>query len=295
MKLRQALVLAINTSILAVLFAFSAWLYTSTRRHVQADAGKAFERGAAMTEKLASLRERELTGLAQSLAGGPMIRAAVSTEDRATIEDALRSSAKSGGVELVLLSSGGKVRFSSKSAGGTVDAATRGRFRGKASLDAGGKSYDLWAAEKPSRQNLDAWTGITGLRYAFTEPKESGDPNNLPEEDAGLAAPGKSANGKEPGVVTGTQKYYAIEVKLLGGRFETVLYDRYAPYWEEFEERRNSLVVLGTGLFFLGLLLSVLFAWLIDKYAPAGESGPTDRAEWKRLLSEIESARRAAG
>jgi len=115
MKLGHALILAINTSILAVLFAFTTWLYLSTRAEVEAQVVSTMDKAAAMTERLARLRQQELSSLAQSIAASPMLRGAAATKDADTIRDVLSSLAAKNRLSSTQLRKGTRIVYASKS------------------------------------------------------------------------------------------------------------------------------------------------------------------------------------
>ena len=283
MKLRHALILAINTSILAVLFAFSAWLYVSSKAGVEKQVGAGLTRAAAISARLAELREAELSSLAQSIAVSPMLRGAMGTGDAETIRDVLRSLSAKNALDVVAIVRGPKTVYSSGLKG-----IPTGRFLGRAALSGDGEA--LVVGQAPTPALLDTWSGITDVRYALRA-GDAAPTHNLPAADAALAA--KRAAGAADVLASGDDRYYARELPILGGRFTLGLYAPYAPFWESFEVQRDSLVVLGGFLFFGGLILSVGFAALIDKHAPRG-SGSGDNAEFVAgLVEEIEKARAA--
>lgn len=284
MRLRHALILAINTSILAVLFAFSAWLYASTRREAEAQAAAGLARSGEITEKLAELRERELSSLAQSVAASPMLRGALATGDGETIRDVLRSLAARHGLHAVAVRRAGRVLHRHPADARPLE---EGRFVGLASASPDGGGDELAIAQRPSPALLEAWSGITGARYALRGGPDPAPTHDLPAEDAALAA-------KSPGTAlsvlsSGARRWYAAERPLLGGRFSVSIFLPHAPFWESFESRRNSLVVLGAFLFFGGLLLSLAFAPLVERHASAAGSD----ALVASLVEEIEKARAA--
>jgi len=284
-KLGHALILAINTSILAVLFAFTTWLYFSTRSEVESQVVSTMGRAAAMTEKLARLREQELTSLAKSLATSPALRGAVATKDRDTIVDVLTTIAAKNEISTAAIMNGSKTVYVNKS--GRSVRADQGAynlrgFLGEAEVNS---DYRLLIGQAPNSRLLDSWSGITDVRYAI----EGSPVHNLPPEDAALAAKAPAAD--RPETVSAKNAYYARRASALSGRLPMTIFELKAPFWASFEQRRNSLVVLGGGLFFLGLLLSLLFSNLIEKHAVSASAGKD--ADWQRLLDEIESARRA--
>lgn len=254
----QAMVLAINTSILSVVFAFSTWLYWSMRSEVHAQVEASLVRAAVMTEALADLKSRELSALAQSMAVSPMLRGALATNDGATIADVLRTFAKKNGLTDVVLAQGRGGRACGNDP--RFPAGCRWLV-GRAPID----NSAVEVRQAPDEALLDAWTAVTGVRYAIAQPAV----DNLPPPER--------------------DRYYAREAVLEGG-FKTTIFAERAPFWRSFESRRNTLVVLGAALFFAGLVLSAFFAWLIERAEPsaAGAAGP----HVQRLLDEIESARR---
>ena len=285
MKLRHALILAINTSILAVLFAFSTWLYVSSKAGVEKQVGAGLTRAAMITARLAELREAELSSLAQSIAVSPMLRGALGTGDAETIRDVLRSLAAKNALDVVAIVRGPKTIYSAGTAG-----IPAGRFLGRAALAGGGDGESLVVGQTPTAALLDTWSGITGVRYALRA-GAAPPTHNLPAAGAALAA--KRAGGEADVLTSGEDRFYARELPLLGGRFTLGLYAPYAPFWENFETQRDSLVVLGGVLFFAGLILSVGFAALIDRHAPRG-AGPGDNSKVVAgLIEEIEKARAA--
>lgn len=279
MSLFQSMVLAINTSILAVLFAFSAWLYASSRAEVLDQVEAGLGRSVVMTEALARLKARELDALAQSMAVSPMLRGATATGDPATIRDVLATLAKKNAVLAVELRSNGKLRHGS-------GAAATAAFSGSAQAG----DAELSVSQAADRALLDSWSAVTGVRYVLNS--GAARVHNLPSADEKLA--GAAAPSGEARPMDGESgRYYARSAKLAGGRFEAVIFAERAPFWRSFERRRNSLVVLGAALFFAGLLLSALFARLIEK-AAAGRPAADD-ARFQGLLDEIEAARGKAG
>ena len=281
MSLRNAMILAINTSLLAVLFVFSAWLYRGARAEAQARVAEDMDRAAAMTRSLAGLRERELGGVALSLAASPMLRGAVATGDRETVEDVLASVAAKNSLDLAAVTRGGSVLYARATGGKDGNPA----FLAETPLGQGG-DISLRVGQRASSAVLDSWSAITGVRYAL-RPSAPGSAHNLPAEDAALAAAAAPSAGAAV-VSAGPGKYYARETTALDGRLRLTLFHPYAPFWRGFEATRNSLVVLGSALFFLGLLLSVFFAGLIERHA-LREGGRSEA--WAPLLDEIERAR----
>ena len=268
----QAMVLAINTSILAVIFVFSSWLYLSTKAEVLLQVDSSLARAVAMTDALATLKSRELGTLAQSMAVSPMLRGAAATGDAATIRDVLDTLARKNGVAAVELRSAGKLRYGSGKEG-------RG-FSGSAPAG----EQQLWVWQAPDRPLLDSWSGVTGARYALAE----GGVHNLPAEDAGLSSR-KVSPSKVEALEGESGLYYARAADFGGGKLQGVVFAERSPFWRSFESRRNSLIVLGAVLFFAGLLLSAVFARL---FAGAAQDGtPASSAEFQGLLDEIESAR----
>jgi hypothetical protein len=284
MKLRHALILAINTSILAVLFAFSTWLYVSSKSGVEKQVGAGLTRAATITARLAELREAELSSLAQSIAVSPMLRGALGTGDAETIRDVLRSLAAKNALDVVAVVRGPKTVYSAGTGG-----IPAGRFLGKAALG-GADGESLVVGQAPTSALLDTWSGITDVRYALRAGPAS-PTHNLPAADAALSA--KRAGGAADILTSGENRYYARELPLLSGRFTMELYAPYAPFWESFEAQRDSLVVLGGFLFFGGSILSVGFAALIDKHAPRASGSGDGSALVAGLIEEIEKARAA--
>ena len=143
----------------------------------------------------------------------------------------------------------------------------------------------------PERELLESWTAVTGARYALSG---SAAAHNLPKGDEALASRGLVAGVQ---AVDGEkERYYALAAPLAGGALRAAVFAERAPFWRSFESRRNSLVVLGAALFFAGLLLSALFAGLIER--AGGAAAPAQAAGFQRLLDEIEAARasrRASG
>ncbi|MDO8757487.1 MAG: hypothetical protein Q7J64_05710, partial [Elusimicrobiota bacterium] len=170
MKLRQALILAINTSILAVLFVFMSWLYWSSRADVERSAEASMERAVKTTEVLAGLRERELSALARSLAASPMLRGALATSDRETIADVLASASAKNGLSSVQVIQGGKPLYGAGAGAWTA-------FIGEAEIDAG---RILRLTQPPVPELLDSWTGITEAFYALGSAKDGFAAKNLP-------------------------------------------------------------------------------------------------------------------
>lgn len=252
----QAMVLAINTSILSVVFAFSAWLYWSTRSEVHAQVEASLARAAVMTEALADLKSRELSALAQSMAVSPMLRGALATSDRATIDDVLLTLAKKNGLSNVVLAD------EAKGCGGGAGGC-RWLF-GRAAV---GGARVVEVRQAPDKQLLESWTAVTGVRYAVAEPAVDN-----------IAAAERD-------------RYYSRDTRFGKAALSATIFAERGPFWRSFESRRNTLVVLGAALFFAGLVLSALFAWLIDRAGPS-TAGTAQGPDVQRLLDEIESARR---
>jgi hypothetical protein len=283
MKLQHSLILAINSSILAVLFVFTGWLFTTSKREVEVEVVASLDRAAAMTERLARVRERELNGIAQSQGASPMLRGAVATNDADTIADVLSGVADKNGLTVAALVDGKASVYASKpdAVKKSVSQLTAGMFTGRASGD---EPLTLLVAQDPTTALLDVWSEISGVRYAVI----GRDFNNLPAEDQGLL--GRLPTGVSPITLDSVKtKYYARRANVLDGRFNVALFVPRAPFWQRFEARRNSLVVLGSVLFFLGLLMSIGFSRFISTEAAA--DAPRAGAEWSRLVADIDSIR----
>jgi hypothetical protein len=282
MRLRQALILAINTSILAVLFVFMGWLYWTSRGDVEREAAASIARAAKITGDLAAMRERELSGLARSLASAPMLRGALGTRDRETINDVLAAAAAKNGLLAVEIRRGGAAQFGVPPRGWTA-------LTGEA--DAGG-GLTLRLTQAPDVELLRSWTAITGAFYAIRSAAGTPIVADLPEGEDPQALRVQPSRGSAPIVVSGKSSYCAAQAVLLGGRLTGTLFEPRDPFWKAFERRRNSLIVLGAALFFMGLLLSIGFAEAVERFSRAGGSGRSE--DWQALLDEIEAQRARA-
>ncbi len=284
MRLRHALVLAINTSLLVVLFVFTAWLYRASRDEVVGQVGVSLERAAAMTDRLAALREGELSGIAHTLSGSALVRGALITDDPATIADVLRTIRDNNGLAWAGVARDGVVIHASAPLGKarSLRELTAGRLLGQTPVAGRGT---LVLAQAPEPGLLSSWSQITDVAYVL---RAGGGviAHNLPSEDSGLA------EGPPPaGAPAAAGPYYVRRARLLEGRFEALLLSPREPYWSGFRKRRNSLVVLGGVLFLFGIGLSVAFAVLIERHA-AARPDASPAPDWSRLLSEIEALKR---
>lgn len=286
------MILAINTAILVVLFAFAAWLYQSSESEVERQVVSSMERVSAMTARLARLRERELSTRAQSITVSPLLRSAVVTRDAETIEDVLASFAKKNSFASAVLIQDAKVVYANnpQHREARADDVLKGMFRGRALLGRAGGGLTLVLGESPSPSLLDEWSEITLVRYGFRAPPSALAIHNIMAGDATIRS--KENLPERPIVVSSPQNtFYARTTQILDGRFVLGIYDRYEPYWAGFQAQRNSLVVLGTSLFFVGLLMSFGFAYLIERYALSDASQERSSSEWKEMLEEIEQVR----
>ncbi|MEE8074659.1 MAG: hypothetical protein V3T60_03430 [Candidatus Binatia bacterium] len=286
------MILAINTAILVVLFAFAAWLYQSSESEVERQVVSSMERVSAMTARLARLRERELSTRAQSFTVSPLLRSAVITRDAETIEDVLASFARKNSLASAVLVQDAKVVYANnpQHREARADDVLKGMFRGRALLGRTGGGLTLVLGERPSPSLLDEWSEITLVRYGFRSPPSALAINNIMAGDATIRS--KENLPERPIVVSSPQNtFYARTTQILDGRFVLGIYDRYEPYWAGFQAQRNSLVVLGTSLFFVGLLMSFGFAYLIERYALSDASQARSSSEWKEMLEEIEQVR----
>lgn len=284
MNFRHALVLAINSAILAVLFAFSSWLYWSSRREVESGVRDALARTQAMTGTLAELREVELRNLAQSLAVSPLLKGALATRDKETIQDVLASLAEKNSLDAVVVLRQGRPAYESRPGVGTPAALEKGRFLGGSPLP-GDPDAELVVAAAPAAELLEAWTKITGARFAVLGEEKSERVDDLPPGREGLL----SKKPEEPYSVLSSEKdkFYARQFPLLGERFAVRIFLPFAQFWSGFETRRNSLVLLGGALFLCGLIGSSLFAAWIERHARPESAGGTAQG----LLAEIEAVR----
>lgn len=287
MPLRHALILAINTSLLTVLFTFTAWLYRDARANVHKTVDSSLVRAAAITGHLARLREVELSGLAMNLASSPMLQGALATADRETIEDVLSSLVSKNTLAWAGLAREDVLRHASAPPlqGQDLSVLGAGHFLGKAATARSG--FTLILAEKPTPSLLDAWSEITAVSYAVHGPAKSDPIHNLPPVDAALLAQRPDPAGTSVRSAAGV--YYARRATVQENRFDIDIFAPREEFWSDFKTRRNSLVVLGGILFFAGLCLSILFAGLIERHALA--EGASASEDWRRLLSEIEAAR----
>ena len=284
MNFRTAMVLAINSTILAVLFAFSSWLYLSSRREVERGVQDRLTRTQAMTGYLAELREVELQNLAQSLAVSPLLKGALSTRDKETIQDVLSSLAEKNSLDAVVVLRQGRPVFASRDGLGALSELEKGRFLGGSDLP-GDHEASLVAASLPSAELLRAWSKITGARFAVLAQGSSEFVEDLPAGQESLLS--KKPESPHSVISSEKDKFYAREFPLLGERFAVRIFLPYAPFWSGFESLRNSLVLLGGGLFLCGLIASSLFAAWIERYARPDSVGGTAQG----LLAEIETVR----
>lgn len=259
------LTLIISTSILLIILFFSLWLYQSSKTTVEENVLSAMIRTKRITKNLVHIKRKELDILAESITISPLLKGSLATGHEKTIVDVMDSLKSKHDIDNILILKNKRLVFSDSSISEdkTIKELVSGKIIGKSQITIARQlQYTVLVIKELTKEILNDWSLITQGQYVAVG--SSGDllaqntktimtPEILPTSSDGQ----RKFDGIE---------YYFHTLSLFKNTLKLVIMKEKSLFWIEFTKNRNSLVVLGVILFFVGVVISIIFSKLFERY-----------------------------
>ncbi|MDB9786558.1 hypothetical protein OAB57_00485 [Bacteriovoracaceae bacterium] len=287
--LQQVIILLNTSSILVIILVFCVWLYSTEKEAVGVSVNKDVVKMISITKNLSILKKENLNILAQKIAGSTMYRSALFTSHEGTIVDTLESIVAQNGLDFVLVVEKKRILYAGFLDKSHTDVGIKklvhGTYIGVAKTFQDGKR--LLIGSKLTNKEIDGWSKITGAKYVSFKENNEVIISNLDSKALESYTP-SFLNGKIQ--VTPKGNHYGSYFPMIKNTLHLYVFVEKNPYWIEFTKKRNSLILLGSILFFIGLLMSTLLSMILKKIITGGVEG-SDLSEkiLSKILHEIES------
>ena len=162
--LKQIITLVITASILAITFCFIIWTsQIEKQENIQIYKNKISETKNIITG-LVDVKKMKMKALAETIANGPMLKSAISTNHPETINDVLTSIKKNNSLSFVVLTKNKKIIFSdtqTEEKNESIKTLTQGKFLGATKIS----DMIFLIASNLKENELSKWSKITGANF----------------------------------------------------------------------------------------------------------------------------------
>lgn len=289
----QILILATSSIIALAVLSICIWLYYSMKSEVESKVSQELDRSISLVTELTNLKRRELKQTANSLVEGPLLKGALASVHTETIEDVLKDITTINNLSFVAVIDGKTILYSNfedEFRDENIKELTQKHIIGVAKLD--GDNKRLIIGLKINHEFMITWEKISKSSIIVSD--GAGKPivfdPVLPE------IPSLKIGDDLQHIAINDEEYYS---KSKGFLNNTVYFHVLNPkkiFWVEFKKKRNSLIFLGVALFFLGILLSILTAYIIRPLIDNSSiDNPNDIVDIAGLIQEIEEVKSKLG
>jgi hypothetical protein len=287
---RQIVTLVITLSALIMILIFTIWLYIKAKDEVTVKATQHFSRAASITKDIVELKKMELKALSNSLVNGPILKGALTTMHKETIEDTLNNLVQKNKLKFALILEDKNIKHGVGpfEEGTGVKQIVAGNLIGVAKFTGRLKGYKLLLGLGINKNIIASWNKVTDSSYSIFN--KSGEFLLSNKEEKSLAWQEKD---NETLHVDTEGKFYYWQMHLLKETLPVQIFVSKEKFWHEFHKTRNSLIFVGVTLFFLSLIMATFFAKFLENYlaknfVERGELNFTGK-DFQALLCEIES------
>lgn len=283
-SIKQIVIISLTSCLLFFIFVFLFWTYNDSKIQNRDLILEDIKNTQKMLEDLGTLKVRELNTIAKGISYGPLLKGALASQHLPTIEDVLRSIKNKNKVDFILVLKDKRIQYRGVDKGhedSSIKEIAAGHFIGKAKI----KDKFLIIGKKLISDDLTLWKKMTNASFEVMGENDKIALSNYT---------GKSVKGssKTDIQLTSDNKFYYSTKKLLKGTLNIKFYLSAKPYNESFERKRNSLIILGVVLLFIGLVLSVAISKLLFNFLNKAILKKADSGNFNYLIEEIETLKK---
>ena len=291
---KQFIVISVSSTVMIVVLTLVVWLYNSSKK----DSLKAVENRMRRIEKiidgLSNIKKKELSTLSVGIASRPLIKSALKTKHKKTIEDVLKSVLDKNDLDFIIILENKVIRYfvtTVKPEILTLKSIASGKFIGQSKINVSSNSnYTLMIGGKLDDNDLKFWSEISNAKFKILNSINEVVVSNVDRKDL------TNENLITQGVinVTSDNKYYFREIHKLGKSLKIRYFIDKKYYSDAFVRKKNQLLLIGGSLLFLGILLSLFVAEVIIKIFNKGTTFNPEAKDrdFEALITEIEGIKK---
>ena len=285
---KHLFVLLFSTSLLFFIFFLCFWIHIQEKERVENQIIKDLERSEIITRNLIKLKRIELKHLSKNISESPLLKSALSTKHKETIEDVLQSISIKSNFDIVILNKKtNNVEYTSiKSYIGDIKTATKGKLIGSSIY----RDLQIILIKNISLEDLRSWKEITNVEYRlykhdFSPLIHKGSPNtnSLPTY--------QESDLKKKIIIT--DKSYHKVFNVLKGTLKIEISLNKIKQWTSFYKKRNQLIFAASLLFLTAVMISIFLATIINKKVNEEKENQEEdkKSNHHEIINEIRSIR----
>jgi hypothetical protein len=287
-QIKQILILSISTCFLLVILVFSFWLYHSNKNQLDILASDHLQRVGHLLKGLNEIKQKEMKSLALTLSNSSILKGALATGHKKTIEDVLKNVVDKNELDFAAVLEKKSLKFYYSNIDGIknpdhIKEVTQGRYLGAQKVSITGREDIIFLiAHRIDLATIQNWEEITNAKILVYDHDGSVYLNNIDKVDI-------KWNDKKSLNIDPAGKYFFSHIKLLKETLPIQFLIERSPYWDGFKKKRNSLIILGLILFLIGIFISLIISKIISHYLDLRSLGNNlSHEHWKEVLSYVD-------
>ena len=263
--LKQAITLVITASILLITFCFIIWTsQIEKQENVQFYKNKISETKN-IVSGLVDVKKMKMKVLAESIANGPMLKSAITTNHPQTINDVLTSIKNKNSLSFVAITKNKNIVYSDNATqqkNESIRHLSKGNFLGATKI---GEMIFLIASEL-SDAELSKWSKITGAKFIIQDSSSNTIIRNFDKNEFINDKQNETTDKNEEVLQFTKDNLFIIGNALaLKETLKINFYVSIAQIRKSFERKRNKYLLLGGVLTFIGLIISLVISGIISR------------------------------
>ncbi len=255
-KLKQIITIVITSSILIITFAFILWTSYIEKKENNINFHNKIEETKNIINGLVEVKKMKMKALADSIATGPILRGAISTDHAETINDVLNTIKEKNNLQFALLIKDKKIQYSDnetlKQDLGIKDLSSA-KFLGATKIN----DSIFLISSTLKKEELDQWSNITGSKFILIDKNNQVIIRNYPHDEV--------ISDESPLSFSKNSKYLIGGLKELKETMTINFYISIEHMKQSFERKRNKYLLLGGMLTFFGFIIGIIISNIISK------------------------------
>lgn len=255
-KLKQIVTIVITSSILIITFTFILWTSHIEKKENNINFHNKLEETKNIINGLVEVKKMKMKALADTIATSPVLRGAVSTDHKGTINDVLNTIKEKNNLNFALLIKDKKIQYSDnetlKRDIGIKDLSSA-KFLGATKIN----DFIFLISSSLKKEELDQWSNITGAKFILNDKNNQIIIRNYPHDEV-------KSDGS-PLSFSKNSKYLIGGLKELKETMTINFYISIEHMKRSFERKRNKYLLLGGVLTFFGFVIGIIISSIISK------------------------------
>ncbi len=260
LKIKQLLIVSIQTILTFFIFSFCLWVYITSKKEQNYYIEKKMIDTKNIIQGLSKLKKKELSLLVTNIVSRPLLKSALQTGHKETIEDVLKSIKEKNNIDFILALKGKRINYSFPESDLTIKEIVKGHFLGKGTY----KDFIILIGKKLYDKDLNYWSEISKSNLFNS--------NNDFQDTSILVSPDNT--------------YFYSYINLLKKTLNLEIRINSSIFKERFKKKRNSLLFLGLLLSLLSLIVSIVFVNIFYPYIV--KKSNSSSISFEDLIKEIE-------